>query len=197
MDDLAQLPPSVELDYVKWWHCAFNPASIKRTFSPSSNAIYLAPFDISTLHRLNLGSIKFKFDYAAVGLAWSFSFRLGLYKLKRGAGGTAGTLVKVLDFGSVAKSAVGGDPATGTVYNLSAVPAILGVLPADGIYFIAFQWQDTSTLPSRVVFTAYGQTLPSYAGWFYYGDGSNVGSLPATIASFGAATTFMLYWEIT
>lgn len=188
----------LELDRPKWWHHAFNPFLVNASFGPASNAIYLAPFEVSDIQRIQPGTLKFKFTYIGKGTRWSYAFRAGIYKLERGTGGTATTLTLVANIGSIARTYLS-DPATGTEYACIAIPITVLTLPRDGIYFIAFQWQDTSTLsipPSSVTWAAFGATLPSFAGWMYFGDGSNTGSLPATIAAFGAASPFRLYFEI-
>lgn len=187
----------VETDYPKLNHRAYNPVLMTSTFGPTSNVVYLQPFEVADLWDISATNLAFKFGYTGLGTQWSFSFRLGLYRLERGIGGTASTWVKIFDFGVTVKTYLS-DPATGTVYNLASVPIFLLQGIKSGIYAMAFQWQDTSNItipPSRCSWTSYGATLPSYAGWFYYADGSNTGSLPATITALGAATTFQIYWE--
>lgn len=187
-----------EIAHQRFWHTAYRPDLMVSTFAPSGNAsIYLSHLEASGLHLITGGNVGFKFDYVGLGTGWAFTFRCGIYKLMRGTGGSANTLVLVRNFGTI--SLAPPSSATGTCRNLTVVTSTDGLALTDGIYFIAFQWQDTSSVtvpPSAVTFTSYGATMPSYAGYMYYGDGTNVGSLPATIASLGSAATFQIYYEL-
>lgn len=187
------ITPDVRQDYVKWWHHSYNPMLVTSAFIPTSSYIYFTPFEVSSLQRIWPANIRFKFDWSPSGMGYSFIFRIGVYKLMRGTGGTANTLVLIAQLGAVARTA---PSLPSTEYIPTATSASGPLILDDGIYFMAFQWQDTSLPGSSVSFSAFGTTFPSTGGWVYYGDGTTIGSLPAIIATLGVATTFQIYFGI-
>lgn len=188
------IAPCLNIDWKAWWGCANNPAFIVNNFAPTSRVIYLQPFTHNRITQISLSALRFKFSWVPAGLAYRFVFRAAIYRAERGIGGTAATWVKVgNDLGSVARQAPVLPPAYEYVFTATTIAA--PVLLRDGIYAIAFQWEDLSLPGSAVTFASYGYALPSFAGWWYFADGAVAGGLPVAIATVGAPTPFQIYWE--
>jgi len=186
----------IELDNKKFSQDSFNPVLVNQsTLAVTADQVYLCPFEITGLMRL--ASVKFKFGYAGTGARWAFAFRLALFKMTRGTGGTSGTYVRVGDYGTAAINYLSSTP--GTVYQCTATSSTPGQTFVSGIYAWAMQWDDTSAPsipPSSVTWTSYGVTLPSTDGGWYLTDGTSAGSIPSVINTVGAAQLFQPYWEM-
>lgn len=182
---------STELDYIKWWGDSFNPALVNNaTTVATPDLVYLCPFEMIDLTQWR--TLKFKFSYAGLGRSWGFTFRVGIFKMMRGTGGTANTysMVQLLGVSNVAPPIA----ATGTYYFLLTTTAITNHPFESGTYALGMQWDDTSGVGSSIAITAYGTLLTSNDYWFYDG-GSSAGSMPTTINTVGSAQLFQPYWE--
>lgn len=185
------LNDSQELDYSKVWNDAFNPALATAATVITEDLVYLCPFEVIDLGEWR--TLKFKFRYAATGIAWGFTFRTSLFKMMRGTGGTAGTYQSVGTLGIIAVAPP--SATTGTVYVLVTVTTIASAPLESGTYALGMQWDDTSILGANVTFTAYGALLPSSNDCWYVDGGSSAGSMPTTIATIGNAQLFQPYWQ--
>lgn len=192
MDNLPPVP-SIEVDYPKWWHCAFHPSLAVTGFNMTDEQIYLSPFEVTGIHQIRPSTMKFKFLWAGVGGAYAFTLYGAIYKLTRGVGGTATTWIKISDLGTIA----GAFPTAGTTEYTWATTVTAGTLVlSDGIYAVGWLFVDTSSFPNRVVGTMYGKTAAGTATplWFYSTDGTGT-TLPATIATIAGSTADQFYWE--
>ena len=183
---------SSEVDFRKNWVSAYNPSRIANTSVRTTRQIYLVPFEVSGIHLFDSASFRFKFTWVASGPAPSFNFYNAVYRVERGQGGTASTLVKCFDIGSITRT--GG--VTGTEYvNLVQTAITANNYLKEGVYCVAFLWVDTSVIPSRETFIASGNTLAVAGGWFNLIATGGVTTLPATITAFTGSDNFSIYFE--
>lgn len=192
----VQPQTSEEIDWSKWGAVAHNPGLPRASFGPSADAVYLSPFEVGDIHYItSFSGVRFKFDYTGTGFFWGFTFRLGLYRMMRGTGGTSATYKLLYQFGTITRSAALGSPATGTLYTCDTASTVGSFQLESGTYAFGFQWDNESGPMSTITWNSYGMTFPGNAGWWHYGDGSSAGSLPTSIATVGAPTPFHIYWE--
>lgn len=180
-----------ELDNKKWWIGAYNPALPTSTFGAASGVIYLSPFTLSGEHQFRTSPFGFKFDWVGSGIAYGFTHSNAIYRMERGTGGTASTWVKQFNIGTVQR--IGGGPST--EYTNTTIATATPPVMKEGLYAIGWLWRDTSLPGSSVAWTVYGATVPSAGGWWYYAGGSGATTLPATIATVGAPSTFKIYFQ--
>lgn len=190
--------------FPKYFRNAFCPNRVNTTVGIPSQQIRLSPFPVDSAMNRRGNTIKYKATYSVVddprfpGL-WSLDFRTAIYKVLRGTGGTASTLVKVLGSDNIETAGgVVGSPLTGTFYGYptASSSSVSYTHLTDGIYVVAFKYENLSPTNPIITFNLYGNAMTGSSGYFYYSDGNQAGALPLTIAAFSVAATFVPYFEL-
>lgn len=178
---------------------AFSHHLLTSAMSPTSGTLYLVP--IESPGDFTLRTYRYKYTWSLAvppvppGGVGAFSFFVGLYRMMRGTGGTADTLILVPDAPQGTSTQASPVNASGTEYQPQAVVSPIVSLAPEGIYFIGMLWVNTSILPGAATWSVYGTVLSSSADFVYYRGSTGNTALPATVASITVANVGQIYAE--
>lgn len=153
-------------------HQGYGHHLLTASLAPTSGTMYLIP--IESAGDFCLRTYHYKYTYNLVvppvppGGVASFNFYCGLYRMMRGTGGSASTIILISDGPQGSSSQTAFANTSGTEYQPQATASPIFHTAPEGVYFIGMLWVNTSHFPATVSWSAKGVVLPSSADFVYY-----------------------------
>jgi hypothetical protein len=178
--DIAEYPNEIKKNKTYFQQSMGNHLLVT-ALAPASGTVYFVPIESAGDFVTDTYEYWYGWSLLVPGGVGAFEFFCGLYRMERGTGGTAATVV-LADGAPLGSSTQGPSlvNASGSEYQPQATVNPGGEVFKDGIYFIGMLWVDTSTAPARATWQVRGTVLPNATDYLYYRGSTGNTVLPAT-----------------